>query len=467
MAPPKLQVSVEPFDSGKVTYAPMAAPAAGQPEAGRLMLRLSITNKECVPITMQNLKVDLLGQGTYPSTTLPIAFFFFTMGVEQSTPLTISPSASALWWFQHPADDIIFPVDPAPDTIKLSFTCVGVSTPKTFTFPLAPHETPTPQGSYLFPARAADLRPQEYWRTNGATHGIGAEGSQSFAYDMGVFGFDEHGGGWSWLLPKTTGDENDDLRIWGKPIYAMADGMVRHCLYQVPSNPHPLKGSTQEELDKELAEQKDKYWGAFESEHGGAGNHLYIQHGDEIVLYAHMQPDKIPVPLRTVGAPVTAGELLGLAGNSGNSSAPHLHVHAIRGKEAEVGPLRPFLFRGISVLDAQLVTPSPSDPWVPADGKAIPPIDTDIWPGILLRPDVLGHDIYEVAVDPLSLILPSDVYVRFTLPDPPPIDVWLRQLRRSLVTMTPAQKRQLLQRLETYGSHTGALAKEVRASIRR
>jgi hypothetical protein len=48
---------------------------------------------------------------------------------------------------------------------------------------------------------------------------------------MGVFGFDEHGGGWSWLLPKTTGDENDDLRIWGKPIYAMADGEVRHCLY--------------------------------------------------------------------------------------------------------------------------------------------------------------------------------------------------------------------------------------------
>ena len=57
-----------------------------------------------------------------------------------------------------------------------------------------------------------------------------------------------------------------------------------------------------------------------------AGNHLVLQTGEEEFVYlAHMQNGSIQV---AVGDAVNAGDLLGLTGNSGNSSEPHLNTHA-------------------------------------------------------------------------------------------------------------------------------------------
>ena len=64
--------------------------------------------------------------------------------------------------------------------------------------------------------------------------------------------------------------------------------------------------------------------------HAGAGNHFYIQHGNEVAGYAHMQKGTLNSKLLAAGAKVTAGDVLGLAGNSGNASEPHLHIHAIK-----------------------------------------------------------------------------------------------------------------------------------------
>jgi len=56
-----------------------------------------------------------------------------------------------------------------------------------------------------------------------------------------------------------------------------------------------------------------------------AGNHVVIDHGNrEYSLLAHLQPHSLKV--RT-GQRVKPGDVLGLAGNSGNTSEPHLHVH--------------------------------------------------------------------------------------------------------------------------------------------
>ena len=55
------------------------------------------------------------------------------------------------------------------------------------------------------------------------------------------------------------------------------------------------------------------------------GNHVSIQTApEEFLTLAHMQPGSITV---AKGDTVTTGQLLGLAGNSGNSSEPHLHIH--------------------------------------------------------------------------------------------------------------------------------------------
>jgi murein DD-endopeptidase MepM/ murein hydrolase activator NlpD len=56
-----------------------------------------------------------------------------------------------------------------------------------------------------------------------------------------------------------------------------------------------------------------------------AGNHVVIQVAEnEYLFIAHMQPGSIQVK---AGDHVTAGQVIGLTGNSGNTSEPHIHIH--------------------------------------------------------------------------------------------------------------------------------------------
>lgn len=57
------------------------------------------------------------------------------------------------------------------------------------------------------------------------------------------------------------------------------------------------------------------------------GNHVTLDTGTETVVLAHLRPGSVAV---AVGDRVRAGQLLGRVGNSGNSSEPHLHLHAER-----------------------------------------------------------------------------------------------------------------------------------------
>ena len=56
-----------------------------------------------------------------------------------------------------------------------------------------------------------------------------------------------------------------------------------------------------------------------------AGNHVLIECEGVEILLAHMQQGSTVV---TVNQAVTTGDLLGKVGNSGNTSEPHLHIHA-------------------------------------------------------------------------------------------------------------------------------------------
>ena len=59
-----------------------------------------------------------------------------------------------------------------------------------------------------------------------------------------------------------------------------------------------------------------------------AGNHIILACGTARVLLAHFRKGTIAV---SGGEIVTEGETLGRVGNSGNSSEPHLHMHAYLG----------------------------------------------------------------------------------------------------------------------------------------
>lgn len=75
------------------------------------------------------------------------------------------------------------------------------------------------------------------------------------------------------------------------------------------------------------------------------GNHVVIRHADDLYsLYAHVQRGSATV---AVGDDVAAGDVLGVIGNSGNTSEPHLHFQLMD----RSSPLRaagvPFRFRDI------------------------------------------------------------------------------------------------------------------------
>ncbi len=58
------------------------------------------------------------------------------------------------------------------------------------------------------------------------------------------------------------------------------------------------------------------------------GNHVILESADGVrVVFAHLMRGTVAV---TPGQSVRAGDLLGSVGNSGNSTEPHLHVHAER-----------------------------------------------------------------------------------------------------------------------------------------
>ncbi len=67
------------------------------------------------------------------------------------------------------------------------------------------------------------------------------------------------------------------------------------------------------------------------------------------------------------------------------------------------------------------------------------------------------------AIDPLALLLRNDVYVRLTLPDPPPID--LTQVRETLAKMNDVEKREALTRAKALTHYAAGLERAIQAEV--
>ena len=93
-------------------------------------------------------------------------------------------------------------------------------------------------------------------------------------------------------------------RIFGVPVLAPCDGRVIATLDGRRDMPVPM-------IDLEVM----------------GGNHVVLDCGGVEVALAHFKRGSVRV---RAGQSVRAGTPLGLAGNSGNSDAPHLHIHAQR-----------------------------------------------------------------------------------------------------------------------------------------
>ena len=91
----------------------------------------------------------------------------------------------------------------------------------------------------------------------------------------------------------------------------------------------------------------DQEIGSFD-QNAPIGNFVVIQHGPALFsLYAHMMQSSATV---SIGDPVTAGQMIGKIGNSGYSTAPHVHFQYMDNMDIKLGKGLPALFWGAQIV---------------------------------------------------------------------------------------------------------------------
>ncbi len=105
-------------------------------------------------------------------------------------------------------------------------------------------------------------------------------------------------------------EEVEDYAIYGRQILAPCAGEVLEASDGAPDT--PIGGSDRS---------------------APAGNHLTLACGidgaDYTVMLAHLAPGSLAAG---PGDDVAVGDVVGAVGSSGNSTEPHLHIHAVRGR---------------------------------------------------------------------------------------------------------------------------------------
>lgn len=285
-----------PSNSGQVYVERVAPRYSGAAAAWRLNMDMRVINTSTsASVKLASVKVS------YPGSEITAQ----TFTVNKTIPK--SGTSGSDYFFIVPDNRInAFPL-PASVRLQLNFTGYDA---RIVTRSLKEYVNKTPSGGYRFPGTVGS---GSYYRNvighEATSHHRGAQ-NQRFAYDLEVVKW--NGSAFSPKKPGTSGSSNSDYYVFGTPIYAMADGVIRKCrrdqVDNVPGTPDPTP-----EVE---------------------GNHLYIEHATgEVALYAHFKtgyPTTSLCPSSSatgLDIPVTQGQLLGYSGNSGNSYGPHLHLH--------------------------------------------------------------------------------------------------------------------------------------------
>jgi hypothetical protein len=132
-----------------------------------------------------------------------------------------------------------------------------------------------------------------------------------------------------------TGDslQNRNYYAYGNNALAVDDGIITEVKDSIPEN---VPGANSRAVPITLETV--------------GGNHVIINLGQgRYAFYAHLQPHSIKVH---VGEHVKRGQLLGLVGNSGNSTEPHLHFHLSDASSPLGSEGVPYEFETLNVVGA-------------------------------------------------------------------------------------------------------------------
>jgi hypothetical protein len=160
------------------------------------------------------------------------------------------------------------------------------------------------------------------------------------------------------------GSQNEQYFAFGAEVVSVADGMVV---------------AVRDDMPEETPNQPPV---AVHHPQDYAGNRVVVQLQPDVwVTYAHLQPGSVAV---RVGDRVTAGQLLGRLGNTGNSTAPHLHFQLSDGPDVLTSNSLPYVFDRYTLagtVDQERLVAAftdPSTPSVPLTGS--PAAQTGTYP---------------------------------------------------------------------------------------
>lgn len=166
---------------------------------------------------------------------------------------------------------------------------------------------------------------------------------------------------------------NESFPFFGADIHAVADGPVVSVLDGMPEQ---VPGTDATGLKLE------EYGGNHVVQDIGGGNYAF---------YAHLQTGSVKV---SPGDQLGAGQVLGNLGNTGNSSAPHLHFHVMDGPDFLKSDGLPFVFDSFT-LDGRMASDDDLDPMLEGKPVTLAPgstarDETNVSPLIL---DVMTYDL--------------------------------------------------------------------------
>ncbi|QQP98631.1 peptidoglycan DD-metalloendopeptidase family protein [Lysobacter enzymogenes] len=367
---------VNPIQDGKVVLEALGPAQVGGAKQGRISLRMALRNNDTVPLKVT--RVEILDQ----------------LASNYLTPAEIAPGTQIAFQncncdYDNPDPDApkvpsSFPIvinAPYPSTIKVAVYLQGYRNPVVKNLPLA--ASSNDNGPLRYPGRASDLRPNEAWQTS--SNHVG--GSQAFGLDTSVTGWD--GDSWDSRRPGGAANKPEGQRAYGLPLYAMADGIVCESLNDLPEWKNYPRVSKEIEPEP-VAPSTGQY--------SAGGNFLKIKSGDEVALYAHMQPGSIPAELLVPGATIKQGQYLGKVGYTGQSSGPHVHVHV--SQETSPGSCEGNALRPRPMTFAQIQSLTRSEAHAMATANSMDPTD---WTALS------NHS----APHPYSMIYPSSAAFPF------------------------------------------------------
>lgn len=211
------------------------------------------------------------------------------------------------------------------DTVEARLTIERAGAPQVVTskIPLRAYEQKT---SLIFPFRGPGVISQGGALASGHRN-------RSGLYALDALGLSPTYG------PMRLSKRDDDPKNhsgWGREVISPADGTIVHARSDRPDQP--------------VAGKSDPSFFVLEFPNGGdPGNHVVIDHGNgEFSMIAHMQKGSVRVK---AGERVRQGQLIGLIGNSGDSSGPHIHYQLQNGPDWERADGLPTWFTNVSTTE--------------------------------------------------------------------------------------------------------------------